>query len=95
MSTFGGLRGALKFEQLLRFRSTRSPWTQAYSRPRYRRQNTEVEHALLEQLTLFSNASIVLEDVGAHRSNFRRRVKTQTLCQKLKTQERKIDLWQA
>ena len=92
---FYGLRGALKFEQLLRFRSTRSSWTPAYSRPCYRRQNARVEHALLEQLTLLPNASIVLEDVDTHRSNFRRRVKTQTLCQKLKTQERKIDLWQA
>ena len=51
---------------------------QADSRPSYRRQNAGVEHALLEQLTLFSNASIVLEDVDIHRSNSRRRVKTQT-----------------
>ena len=36
-----------------------------------------VEHALLEQLTLFPNTSIVLEDVDKHRSNFCR-VKTQT-----------------
>ena len=37
-----------------------------------------VEHALLEQLTLFPNASIVLEDLDTHRSNFRRRVNVQT-----------------
>ena len=61
------------------FLSTRSAWTPAYSRPcDYRRQNARVERALLEQLTLFSNASIVLEDVDTHRSNFRRRVNTQT-----------------
>ena len=43
-----------------------------------RRQNAGVEHALLEQLTLFSNESIILEDVDTHRSPFRRRVKAQT-----------------
>ena len=37
-----------------------------------------LEHALLEQLTLFPNASIVIEDVDTHRPNFPRRVKTQT-----------------
>ena len=47
-------------------------------RPCYQRQNAGVEYALLEQLTLFPNASIVLEDVDTHRSNFRRRVKAQT-----------------
>ena len=76
-STFCGLRGA--FEQSLCFRSTGNVWTPAYSRPCYRRQNVRVEHALLEQLTLFPNATIVLEDVDTHRSsNFRRCVKTQT-----------------
>ena len=50
----------------------------AYSRPCYRRQNAGVEHALLEQLTLFPNASIVLEDVDTNRSNFRHRVIAQT-----------------
>ena len=35
-------------------------------------------HALLEQLTIFSNASIVLEDVDTHRSTLCRRVKAQT-----------------
>ena len=43
-----------------------------------RRQNARVEHSLLEKLTLFPNASIVLEDVDTHRSNFRRRVNAQT-----------------
>ena len=76
-STFSGLRGA--FEQLPRFRSTRSAWTQAYSLPRYRRLNAGVGHALLEQLTLFSNASIVLEDAFTHRSTLRLRVNAQTL----------------
>ena len=59
------------YEKSLRFRSTRCAQTQAYSRPCYRCQNAGVEHALLEQLMLFSNASIVLEDVDTHRSNFR------------------------
>ena len=53
-------------------------WTPVYSRPCYRRQNAGVEQALLEKLTLFPNASIVLEDVDTHRSNFRRRVNAQT-----------------
>ena len=39
---------------------------------------TGVEHSLLEQLTLVSNASIVLEDGDTHRSNCRRRVNAQT-----------------
>ena len=77
---FCGLRGA--FEQSLCFRSTGNVWTPAYSRPCYRRQDARVKHALLEQLTLFPNASIVLEDVDTHRSNFRRRVKTQTIARK-------------
>ena len=34
----------------------------AYILPRYRRLNAGVEHALFEQLALFSNASIVLEE---------------------------------
>ena len=46
--------------------------------PTYRRQNVGVEHSLLEQLMLFPNASIVLEDVDTHRSNFCRRVNAQT-----------------
>ena len=37
-----------------------------------------IEHSLLEKLTLFPNASIVLEDVDTHRSNFRHRVNAQT-----------------
>ena len=37
-----------------------------------------VEHSLIEKLTLFPNASIVLEDVDTHRSNFCRRVNAQT-----------------
>ena len=49
-----------------------------FARPRYRRQNARVEHSLLEKLTLCPNASIVLEDVDTHRSNFRRRVNAQT-----------------
>ena len=49
---------------------------EAYSRPRYRRQNAGVEHALLE-LAFLSNASIVLEDVDTHRSTLRHRVKAQ------------------
>ena len=73
---FCGLRSA--FEQSLCFRSTGNVWTPAYSRPCYRRQNARVEHSLLEQLTLFPNASIVLEDVDTHRSDFRRRVNAQT-----------------
>ena len=44
----------------------------------YRRQNARVDHSLLEKLTLFPNASIVLEDADTHRSNFRRRVNAQT-----------------
>ena len=49
----------------------------------YRRQFAGVDHALLEQLTFFfSNASIVLEDADTHRSNFRRRVKAQTIARK-------------
>ena len=75
-STFCGLRSS--FEQSLCFRSTGNVWTPAYSRPRYWRQNARVEHALLEQLTLFPNASIVLEDVDTHRSNSRRGVNAQT-----------------
>ena len=75
-STFCGLRSA--FEQSPCFRSTGNVWTPAYSCPRYRRQNARVEHALLEKLTLFLNASIVLEDASTHRSNFRRRVNAQT-----------------
>ena len=46
-------------------------WMSAYSPPCYRRRNAGVEHSLLEQLTLFPNASIVLEDAYTHRSNFR------------------------
>ena len=61
-----GLRGA--FKESPRFRSTWGAWTPANSRPRYRRQNARVEQSLLEQLTLFSNVSIVLEDAGTHRS---------------------------
>ena len=53
-------------------------WTPAYSRPCYRRQNARVEHSLLEKLTLFPNASIVLEDVDTHRSTLGRRVNAQT-----------------
>ena len=53
---FFGLRSA--FEQSLCFRSTGNVWTPAYSLPCYRRQDARVEHALLEQLTLFPNASI-------------------------------------
>ena len=60
------------------FASTRSSWTPAYSRPCYRRHNAGVEHALLEQLTLFPNATIVLEDVDTHRSTLGRGTKMQT-----------------
>ena len=42
------------------------------------RLNAGVEHALLEQLTFFSNAIIVLEGVGTHGSTLRRRVEAQT-----------------
>ena len=38
------------------------------SRPCYRRQDARVEHSLLEKLTLFPNASIVLEDVDTRRA---------------------------
>ena len=79
-STVCGLRSA--FEQSPCFRSTGNVWTQSYSRPCYRRQNARVEHSLLEKLTLFPNASIVLEDVDTHRSNFRRRVNAQTIARK-------------
>ena len=65
----------------------------AYSRPRYRRQNAGVEHALLEQLTLFSDASIVLEDVDTHRSNFRRRINSQTIARKRCHGARKRKRW--
>ena len=51
-------------------------WTPAYSRPCYLRQDARVEHALLEKLTLFPNANIVIDDVDTHRSNHR--LKTQT-----------------
>ena len=90
----------------VRFLSTRSAWTTAYSLPRYWWQNAGVEHALLEQLTLFPNASIVLQDVDTHRSTLRRHVKTQTKCRQShvnagtvretkKKQEHKVDLWPA
>ena len=74
-STFCGLRGA--FEQSRRFRSTQSVWTQPYSLPHYRRLNSGVEHALLEQLTFLSNASIVLEDIETQSSTLRRRINAQ------------------
>ena len=77
-SIFCGLCGAL--EQSLHLRSTRSAWTQAYSLSCYQRLNTGVEHALLEQLTFFSNASIILEDVDTHRSTLLQCVKAQTKC---------------
>ena len=65
-----------------------------------------LEHALLEKLTLFPNASIVLENVDTHRSTLGRGVNAQTKrrhgarktlarCQKAKTLERKVDLWPA
>ena len=65
--------------------------------------NAGVAHALLEQLTLFPNASIVLEDAGTPRSTLRPRIKALTKCRQshvnagtvLKTQERKVDLWPA
>ena len=82
-STCCGVRSA--FEQSPCFRSTGNVWTPAYSRPCYRRQNARVEYALLEQLTLFPNASIVLEDVDTHRSNFRRRVNAQTKSARKRT----------
>ena len=75
-STCCGLRGT--FEQSLRFRSARSAWMPAYSRPCYRRLDARVEHALLEQLMLFSNACIVLEDADTHRSTLHHRVNTHT-----------------
>ena len=75
-SNLCGLRSA--FEQSLCFRSTGNVWTPAYSRPCYRRQNAGVEHALLEKLTLFPNASIVLENVDTHRSTLGRGVNAQT-----------------
>ena len=40
--------------------------------------NARVEQALLEKLTLFPNASIVLEDVDTHRSTLGRGVNAQT-----------------
>ena len=57
---------------------TTSPLAKSWIGACYRRQNARVEHSLLDKLTLFSNASIVLEDVDTHRSNFRRRVNAQT-----------------
>ena len=42
------------------------------------RQNARVEHSLLEKLTLFPNASIVLENVDTHRSTLGRGVNAQT-----------------
>ena len=72
MSNRCGLRGA--FEEYPRFRASRSAWTPAYSRPRYRRRNAIVEQSLLEQLTLFSNVSIVRDDAATHRSKYRRRI---------------------
>ena len=92
-STFCGLRGA--FEQL-----TGNVWMPAYSRPCYRQKDAGVEHALLEQLTLFPNASIVLEDVDSARhtqvelsSPHKSADKTQTIARKRWHGVRKRKCW--
>ena len=67
--------------------------------------NTGVEHARLRATGEQSNASIISEDAGAHRSPLRHGVKAQTKrgkthintgrCQQLETHEHKADLWPA